>query len=107
MRIDVFGRTCVSKKTGKPFIVYSAKLKNKNDEEVFVNVKFKSECGQPMKVPCTIVVNKEDCNLATKTERYTDNTTQEEKEVTKCTLWVSKFNEEVYIDTSLDDIKFD
>lgn len=106
MRIDVFAKNLTSK-DGRPFKTYSGKLTNKSGDEVFVNIKFREDAGKPLNNPCTIVVDKAGCNLVEKKEQYTDKDTGEVKEAIRRTLWVSKFNEEEFIDTSLDDYDFE
>lgn len=96
-------------KDGKnTFYNYYGKIK-KAGEDLTVTVKFTQDTHLPSKVPCVIEFEKKDGSLAEKMEKYT--TTDEEtgfeveKEVLRRTLWISKYTESEYIDTSLDDVE--
>lgn len=101
MEINVFGKKKFSKE-GREFTVFSTKLPKKDGTEIFANVKFRKEVGEPKTTPCTLILNKADCNLVTK-----NGVTDEGKEYTNHTLWVSAYEECEYVDNSLDEIDFD
>lgn len=102
MKITVFGKKRTTA-DGKKFTAYFGKLTKKDGSEITTQIKFREEAGVPSTVPCVIECEKTDMNYTEKVKKYTDKETQEEKETTERTLWVARFNEEEYIDTSMDD----
>lgn len=102
MKIEVFGKKRQTKE-GKSFMSYFATIK-KGGQPLTVNVKFREECGNPKKCPCVIEFDKSDANLSSK-ERTYKNDAGEECVVIDNTLWVTKYTETEYVDTSLDDVE--
>lgn len=101
MKIDVFGKRCLSKE-GREFTSYSTKLPKKDGTEIYANVKFRKECGEPKHTPCILELTKTDCNLVSE-----DGVTEGGKAYTNHTLWVNNYNELEYVDTSLDELDLD
>ena len=92
-------------KEGKTFYNYFTSLTKKDGEEITAQVKFKEECGSPAGADCpvNIVFDRSDANYREKLEHYTDPETGEERETTRRTLWISKWEEgSEFIDTSMD-----
>lgn len=69
-----------------------------------VSVKFREECGNPKKCPCTVEFDKKNANLTSKERSYTKED-GEEVAVIENILWISEYTETEYIDTSLDDVE--
>ena len=86
-------------KEGKEFYGYIATLTNKDGEEQTIGAKFKEECGNPKPEACPLYIEfeKEDANISTKNET----------QVSRKTLWISKYiiSDEKYVDHSLDDFE--
>ena len=101
MKIDVFGKKHTTE-DGKKFYTYLTKLKKKDGTEVTAQVKFREECGNPKKLPCTIEFDKRDANYDEYEDSYfSENGT--EVPILRRVLWVSKYIESEYIDTSMND----
>ena len=106
MQVAVFSRKGTTK-DGRTFYTYFGKLNKKDGTDVTVNIKFREACGSPegTRCPMNIVFEKTDANFVEKQETYTDKDGIE-KEVTKKTLWISKWSEgEPYVDNSMDDFE--
>ena len=108
MKVLVFAKKRQTK-DGRNFTAYVTKMTKKDGSELTAGVKFREECGAPTadECPCYIEVNKNDANLSTRTYEVTDPDTNEVKDVTQYTLWVSKYVKSVeeYVDHSLDDFE--
>lgn len=101
MKIEIFGKKH-TKEDGKKFYTYLTKLKKKDGTEVTAQVKFREECGNPKKLPCTIEFDKKDANY----NEIKDNYVGEdgiEVPILRRVLWVSNYIEKEYVDTSMDD----
>ena len=103
MKIDVFGKKRTTK-DGKKFYIYSTKLKKKDGTEVYTQVKFREECGNPKKVPCTIEFDKKNANYSEHNEIYADAEGNIVNNIRR-ELWISNYTESDYIDTSMDDFE--
>lgn len=101
MKIDVFGKKHTTE-DGKKFYTYLSKLKKKDGTEVTAQVKFREECGNPKKLPCTIEFDKKDANYNEIEDSYVaeDGT---EVPILRRVLWVSNYIENEYVDISMDD----
>lgn len=114
MEINVFKKTRISK-DGRSFDTYIGRLVKKSGEELTVQLKFKNTVDLPEEFPCTMVINKDNANLASRAYDkkiiYRDPETGEvdDYELVKATgytLWVSKIDEVIpYVDHSLDDFE--
>ena len=106
MQVAIFSRKAQTKE-GRTFYTYFGKLTKKDGTEVSANFKFRESCGAPegARCPMNIVFDKSDANYSEKQETYTD-TEGVEKEVTRKTVWISKWSEgEPYVDNSMDDFE--
>ena len=108
MKTVIFAKKRTTKE-GKPFTAYVTKLVKKDGEEITAGVRFREECGAPKEseCPCYIEFDKTDANMTTKNMEITDPETNEIKDVTSRTLWITawKMSEEKYVDHSLDDFE--
>lgn len=102
MKINVFGKKRTTA-DGRNFYTYLSTLKKKDGTEVTCEVKFREECGNPKKLPCTIEFSKNDANYSEKESIYKDGDV--EKTTLRKTLWVSNYTESEYIDTSMNDFE--
>ena len=98
MELTIYASKKSFEKDGKTktFYVYSTKLNNKEtNEDDYLIVKFKDECGSPAGINCpiNIVVEKKDCNITIKERNYIDSKTGEEKKITEKIMWVNKWSE--------------
>ncbi len=91
---------------GKEFYGYIATISKKDGTDETIGCKFKEECGAPKPDACPLYIEfeKEDGNIAKKSETVV-NEIGEETKVERKTLWISKYiiSDEKYVDTSLDD----
>ena len=108
MKVAIFAKKRTTK-DGKPFTSFVSKLTKKGGEEVAVTVKFREDCGSPKDTDCPmyIEVDKSHANLSARTVEVTDPETNEIREVTSRTLWISAWtpSPEKYVDHSLDDFE--
>ena len=103
MKNDVFGKKHTTE-DGKKFYTYLSKMKKKDGTEVTVNVKFREECGKPYQLPCTIEFDKKDANYNEIEDSYVSEA-GEEVPILRRILWVSKYTESEYVNTSMDDFE--
>lgn len=103
MKAEIFGKKRQTE-DGKKFYTYLTKLKKKDGTEVTAQVKFREECGNPKKLPCTIEFDKKDANYNEIEDSYV---TEDgiEVPILRRVLWVSKYIEKEYVDTSMDDFE--
>lgn len=100
MLTAVFKKKVTPKNGNKPFNKYITTLHNRNGEPVYCDVHFTGDAGTPTKFPCNIEFRKQDANLQTRT--INEGT---ENERTVHNLWISRFKESEYIDSSLDEFE--
>jgi hypothetical protein len=107
MEKTIFAKKRSTKDGTRTFNSYFTKLVDTTTgEELTVQVKFREECGEPKNCPCNIIIDKKDVNLSIKDKTYTDEKTQEEKQTTERTLWVSAWKEgSPYVDHSMDNFE--
>lgn len=101
MELTIFSKKRTSKE-GKPFSTFLTTLTKKDGTTVTASVKFRDTCEmlKPEACPSNIIVDREGCNLASKT--YVKESTGEVG--SSYTLWVSNYREgSPYVDHSLDD----
>ena len=103
MKINVFGKKRTTE-DGKKFYTYLTKLSKKDGTEVTTQVKFREECGNPKKVPCTIEFDKKNANYSETDDYYIDENDVEVPFVRR-ELWITNYTESDYIDTSMDDFE--
>ena len=103
MKLAVFAKKKQTK-DGRPFTAYVGKLTKKDGSDVYVEIKFREECGapKPEMLPAYVVFDKAEGNLSTRT--YTD---KEGNEGVSYRLWLSgwRFSDEKYEDHSLDEFE--
>ena len=109
MEITLFAKKR-STKEGKIFYNFLSTLTKKDGTQLLVTVRFRDDCGQPKAEACpmNILVDKKDCNLATRkfNREVTDEATGElvREQGESYTLWVSKWTPgAAYVDHSMDD----
>jgi len=110
MELTVFAKKRTSK-DGKVFFNFITRITNKRTGEVeTMSVRFRDPCPVPNAALCpqNIVVNREDCNISTKsiTRKGKDEETGEDvaRDVTTKTLWVTAWEHgSAYVDHSMDD----
>lgn len=107
MEKTIFAKKRSTKDGTRAFNSYFTRLVDTTTgEELTVQVKFREECGEPKNCPCNILIDKKDVNLVIKDKTYTDEKTQEEKQTTERTLWVSAWKEgSPYVDHSMDNFE--
>lgn len=102
MNLTIFGKKRTTRE-GKSFTSYLTTLTKKNGEKITVAVKFRNGVKIPAVLPCNIIVEKENANLAIKA--YLVQETGEYRDSN--TLWISDYtNGEPYVDHSLDEFDF-
>lgn len=103
MKVAVFAKKKQTK-DGRPFTSYVGKLKKKDGSELYVEIKFREECGapKPEQLPAYIEFDKPEGNLSTRAY-----TTQEGDEGVSFRLWLSgwRFSDEKFEDHSLDEFE--
>lgn len=107
MEKAIFAKKRSTKDGTRSFNSYFTKLVDTTTGEEFtVQVKFREECGEPKNCPCNIIIDKKDVNLVIKDKTYIDEKTQEEKQTTERTMWVSAWKEGApYEDHSMDNFE--
>lgn len=104
MEIAIFAK---KRKTrdGKAFYGYLTSLTRKSTGEALtVAVKFRDDAGSPRpdECPCNIIINKGDCNMATRSFVREDTG----EAAVGYTLWVNKWSKgAAYVDHSMDDFE--
>ena len=108
MKVAIFAKKRTTR-DGKPFTSYVTRLMKKDGESIACGVRFREECGSPKEseCPCYIEFDKSDANMTEKTIEITDPETNEIRDVTSRTLWITNWttSPEKYVDHSLDDFE--
>lgn len=103
MKLAVFAKKKQTK-DGRPFTAYVGKLNKKDGSDLYVEIKFREECGapKPEMLPAYVEFDKAEGNLSSRT--YTD---KEGNEGVSYRLWLSgwRWSDEKYEDHSLDEFE--